>query len=62
MFMTPIPPTSSDRIATPISRMFSVSLTVLAVDSRESCVAMVKSAALVVVTECRASRIASISW
>ena len=62
MFMTPMPPTSSDSAAMPPSRIVSVLLTEVAVDSSESCVVMVKSASRGVVMPCRASRIASISW
>ena len=61
MFMTPIPPTSSDSAAIPPSRIVSVLLTEVAVDSSESCVVMVKSALLAEVMPWRASRTASIS-
>ena len=44
MFMTPIPPTSSDSAAMPVSRMVSVLDTDVAVSSSASWLAMVKSA------------------
>ena len=46
MFMTPMPPTSSDSAAMPPSRTVSVLLTEVAVDSSDSWVVIVKSAAV----------------
>ncbi len=53
MFMTPIPPTSSDSAATPISRSVSVPSTEEVVLTTDCWVVMVKSEVEPEVIECR---------
>ena len=55
MFMTPIPPTSSEMPATPASRMVRVWSTEVAVVTSDASEVMVKSASAAVVMPCRAS-------
>jgi len=55
MFMTPIPPTSSEMAAIPESRTVSVLDTDAAVVTSEAWLVMVKSALVVLVMPCRAS-------
>jgi hypothetical protein len=62
MFMTPIPPTSSEMPAMPASRMVRVRSTEVAVESRDCSDVMVKSASAAVVMPCRAESSWSASW
>ena len=62
MFMTPIPPTSSEMPAMPPSRTVSVLSTEVAVDSSDCWLVMVKSALVGVVMWCRLSSSSSASW
>ena len=62
MFITPMPPTSNDRAAMPVSRMVSVCVTEVAVDNRASWLDSVKSAADDDVMVCRFSSSDWASW
>ena len=62
MFITPMPPTSSEMPATPPSRMVRVLSTEVAVDTSEAWEAMVKSASDAVVIPWRFSSSVSASW
>ena len=62
MFMTPMPPTSSEMAAMPPSRMVRVRSTEVEVDTSDASEAMVKSASAGVAMSCRASSSVSASW
>ena len=62
MFITPIPPTSSEMMAMPASISAIVVSTLLAALSRDCWVAMLKSAEELSVMPCRFSISASVSW
>ena len=62
MFMTPMPPTSSEIPAIPPSRMVSVRSTEVEVETSDASEAMVKSASDGVVMSCSASSSVSASW
>ena len=62
MFITPMPPTSSDSAAMPVSRMVSVLDTEVAVASSDCWLLMVKSADVAAVIWCRLSSSACASW
>ena len=62
MFITPMPPTSSEMTAMPPSMIVRVSSTEFAALRIDCCVAIEKSALAAVVISCRLSRSASASW
>ena len=62
MFITPMPPTSSEMPAMPPSRTVSVLSTEVAVLTSEVSGVMVKSASVESVMACRLSSSASASW
>ena len=62
MFMTPMPPTSSEITAMPASISVIVWSTDVAADSSDSCVAIEKSALLAVVIPWRFRSRVSASW
>ena len=62
MFITPMPPTSSEMMAMPASITVSVEFTDVAAARIDCCVAIEKSALPALVMPCAFSRIVSASW
>ena len=62
MFITPMPPTSSEMIAMPASITVMVLSTEVAAERIDSCVAIEKSASSLALTPCRLRSSVSASW